>query len=66
MESKGFFVTFEGIDHSGKNTQMLLVNQGLEGSGYPHGFYGEPNDMYAVWGCNYSKFVVIIPANSYF
>ncbi|MCK5740143.1 dTMP kinase, partial [bacterium] len=35
MHKNGFFVTFEGVDGSGKSLQAKLLTQRLENEGYP-------------------------------
>ena len=43
-EKRGAFVAFEGIDGSGKGTQISLLKKRLEAEGYPIYKTREPND----------------------
>lgn len=42
MKKKGFFITFEGIDGSGKTTQLKLTEKFLRQQGYPLLILREP------------------------
>ena len=42
MKKKGYFITFEGIDGSGKTTQLKLTAKFLKGEGYDVEVLREP------------------------